>query len=383
MTLRTNDHQAACFSRFLIKLDIRSTSGHIGGNRHCPVNTGICNDLRLHFMELGIQNLMLDAILFKQRAQFLGRINIDRADQYRLPFVMGFSNGADNRFQLLFSCFIYRILMIDTRNRLIGRNLHYIHTVDIAELFFLGERGTGHTCFFLKFIKEILEGNSRQRLTLPFYLHMLLCLDGLMQTVRITASRHDTSGKLIHNQYLIVFHHIILITEHQIMRPQREYDIMLDFQILRVSQILNLEEPFHFCNTLCRKVHDLVLLIDNKVASLLTLNTHDRVNLGKFFHVLPAGKLSGQNITGLIQLRGLAALSGYNERCTRFVDKHRIHLVDDGVMQVSEDKLFFIDNHIITQIVKTKLIVGHICDITVICLSALIRLHIIQDNTHF
>ncbi len=50
-----------------------------------------------------------------------------------------------------------------------------------------------------------------------FYLYMLFCLDCLMQTIRITTSRHDTSGKLIDDQNLIIFYNIILITEHQIV----------------------------------------------------------------------------------------------------------------------------------------------------------------------
>ena len=46
---------------------------------------------------------------------------------------------------------------------------------------------------------------------------MLFCFDCLMQTVGITTSRHDTSGKFIDNQYLVILYHVIFITEHQIM----------------------------------------------------------------------------------------------------------------------------------------------------------------------
>ena len=42
---------------------------------------------------------------------------------------------------------------------------------------------------------------------LDFY--MLFCLDGLMESVGVTAARHDTAGKLINNENLVVFYHIV------------------------------------------------------------------------------------------------------------------------------------------------------------------------------
>ena len=47
-------------------------------------------------------------------------------------------------------------------------------------------------------------------------------------------------------------------------------------------------------------------------------------------------------------------------------------------MQSSEHKLFFIDHHVIAQIIKPELIIGHIGNITVIGFPALLGLHIIE-----
>ena len=51
-------------------------------------------------------------------------------------------------------------------------------------------------------------------------------------------------------------------------------------------------------------------------------------------------------------------------------------------MKVSLYQILLINNHVITKIVKTKLIVGSICDIAVICLPSLIIIHGIQDHTN-
>ena len=43
---------------------------------------------------------------------------------------------------------------------------------------------------------------------------MLFGFDCLMKTVGITTSRHNTSGKFINDEYLIIFYNIVLISMH-------------------------------------------------------------------------------------------------------------------------------------------------------------------------
>ena len=51
-------------------------------------------------------------------------------------------------------------------------------------------------------------------------------------------------------------------------------------------------------------------------------------------------------------------------------------------MKISLYKLLFIDNHVITKIIKSKFIIGYISDVRTICSTALFRLHVIQYNTY-
>ena len=181
--------------------------------------------------------------------------------------------------EFFFFCLVYRILKIFTDYRTVGRDLHNIHTVDGAELFLLRLCGTGHTGFLIIFIKEVLERNICKGLALTFYLYMFLRLNGLMKSVGITTAWHDTSGKFINDKDLIIFYHIILVAEHEVVGTQRQLHIVLDLQVFRIGQILNLEELLYFLDTISGQMHDLIFLVDDEISGLLDLLTHDGIHL--------------------------------------------------------------------------------------------------------
>ena len=138
-----------------------------------------------------------------------------------------------------------------------------------------------------------------------------------------------------------------------------------------------MEEFFNFLNALLCQINNLVLLIHDEIAGLLALDTKNRIHLGQLFHVSTTLHRARQDITGFIKSRGFAALTGDNKRCTRLINQYRVNLIDNCKMKISKYELFLVDYHIVTQIIKAKLIVGHIGDITVISLTALLCLHII------
>ena len=210
---------------------------------------------------------------------------------------------------------------------------------------------------------------------------MLLGLDGLMQTVRITAARHDTSGEFIDNENFIVLYDIIMILLHQVVGAQRENDAVLDLQIFRIRKVADVEELLRLRDALLCEVHDLVLLVDEKVSGLLLLDAHDGINLRKVLDVLASLHLLGKNVAGLINLRGFTALSGNDERRSRFIDENRVDLIDDRIMQVAQNQLFLVDGHVVTKIVESELIVRDIGDVACIGCPALIAGHAVQNDT--
>ena len=339
--------------------------------------SGIRHDLRLELMKFCIQYLVRNTAPCEHFAQLLTRLDRDGAYQYRLSCLMRFLHGIHNRVQLFLFGLIYTVLIVDTDHWTVCRHYDNIHAVDIPKLLLLRERCTCHTALFVKLIKKVLKCDGCKRLALTLNFDVLFCLNCLMQAVRIAASRHDSPCKFIHDQYLIVLHHVILIAEHEIVRPQRQDNIVLYLKVFGVCKIFYLEKFLHALNARRCKIYHLILLIDDKVPCLLLLYAHDEVHLGHLGNVLAALHLSGENVTDFVELGRLAALTGNDQRRSGFVNKDGVHLVDNGIVQIPQHQLFFVYDHIVTEVIKAKLIVGDISDITIVCLPPLVRLHVI------
>ena len=202
-----------------------------------------------------------------------------------------------------------------------------------------------------------------------------------MQTIGITAARHDTAGELIDDQNLVVFDYVVLVAVHQIIGTQRQDHVVLDLQVLRIGKVLDMEEVLDFLHTVIGQGNEFVLLVDDEVSGLLDLLAHDRGHLGHLAACLAALHLVCQNICGLVQLGGFAALSGNNQRCSCLVDQDGVDLVDDTVSKLSLYELLLVDHHVVTQVIETKFVVGDVGDVACILLAALIVLHIVQNDT--
>ena len=63
VTLRADDEEATEFADAFAEFDVRSTTGHVGGNRHGSTLTGTCDDLRFLTVILRVQNCVWDLLL--------------------------------------------------------------------------------------------------------------------------------------------------------------------------------------------------------------------------------------------------------------------------------------------------------------------------------
>ena len=295
---------------------------------------------------------------------------------------MRFFHGFNDCVVFFLFCLIYCVFEIFSLNRTVGRDLYNVHSVNITELFFLSQGSTCHTALLLILVEQVLECNSCQCLALSSDLHMLFCFDRLMQSVRIPSSRHDTSGELIHDHNLsLLSHHVILIAEHQVMRTQRQNDVVLDLQILRICQVLDMEEVFYLLHTVFCQIDNLFFLVDNKISGLFNIFSHDRIDLGKLTACFSSFQLACQNIACLIQFCRFITLSGNDQRSSGFIDQYGVNLIDNRKVQPSLYKLFLVDHHVVSQIIKSQFVVRYICNITIICRTALIIVHIIENHT--
>ena len=70
------------------------------------------------------------------------------------------------------------------------------------------------------------------------------------------------------------------------MRTERKDHVILDLDVLGIRKVLDLEELLDLGHTLCGKSNEFVLLVNDKITRLFSLDTHDGIHLGQIFHVL-------------------------------------------------------------------------------------------------
>ena len=158
------------------------------------------------------------------------------------------------------------------------------------------------------------------------------------------------------------------------MGTQRQIDTVLDFQILRICQVLQMEETLYLFNTLLSQVDCLLLLIGNIISCFVAVFLHNNVHLGQLFFC-SSFQLAHQIVAGLIDLGGFTAGSGNDQRRSGLIDQYRVNLIHDSIVQFSLNQLLFVDHHVITKVIKSQFVVGCISNIAVICFSTLIITH--------
>ena len=109
---------------------------------------------------------------------------------------------------------------------------------------------------------------------------------------------------------------------------------------------------------------------------------HDSIHLAELTTGFAALHGFCQHVAKLVELCRLSALTGNNKRRSGLVDQNRVYLIDDRVMQLSLNQLLLVDDHVVTQIIKSKLIIRHIGDVTGIGCPALIACAAIEHHAH-
>ncbi len=143
----------------------------------------------------------------------------------KLPNLVGY------RIPFLWLAAVYHIGVLPADKGPVGGDLHYIQFVDGMEFLGFGSGSTGHTRQFVIHPEQVLKGNSGQGLIFLFDSYVFFGLQRLVKPIRIPPSRHHSTGKLIHDQYLAVFHQIIHIPGKYQMGLEGLVNLVKDFHI--------------------------------------------------------------------------------------------------------------------------------------------------------
>ena len=188
-----------------------------------------------------------------------------------------------------------------------------------------------------------------------------------MQTVVETASKHKASGKFVNDYYFSVFYNIIYIYMHNSVSLQRLINMMQQRHIIWIHKVINIKILFSFfnartcnCSSFSLFIYNIINIFINFVLILFIIN----------FNYSCGHKILDKFINNIVKLCRLVPFTGNNKRSSCFVNKNRVNLVDNCKVRFSLYSVLGIYHHIITQIIKTQLIVCSICNITVVCSTA-------------
>ena len=175
-------------------------------------------------------------------AELFGPVDRDRADQNRLALLVALLDFLDDGVELLAFGAIDDVRIFDAAQRPVGGNRHDVELVDLQEFFRFGFRRTGHAGQLLVHAEVVLEGDRGQRLVFLLDLQAFLGFDGLVQAVAPAAARHQAAGELIDDHDFAVLHHVFHVALEQRVRLQRLVDVVKDFHVGRIVEIVDAQQ---------------------------------------------------------------------------------------------------------------------------------------------
>ena len=334
--------------RISAEYDIGTSSGHVRRDRYRAETSCLCDDLRFFFMLLRVQDIeILYASLLEGICDKLRLFYGNRTYEDRLAFFVCLFDSVHDRFVLALFRRINGILQVISDNRLVRRDNDYVHVVDISEFAFLGLRRTGHPRELLIHSEVILQRYRCKCLRFRTHQHVFLGFDRLVESVAVSSSEHQTSRELIDDDDLAVLYDIVYITLHHVSGLQSLQHVMVYFHVLRVREVLHAEILFTLLDTFVGERDLLVFFFYRKV--VLYLQRPD------------------ESVRTLVHVCRLVTFSRNYQRCSRFVDQDGVDFVDDGIVELTLHHRFFVNDHVITQIVETVFVVRSICYICQVC----------------
>ena len=95
-----------------------------------------------------------------------------------------------------------------------------------------------------------MEGDSRHSLRLVFDFNVFLGFDGLVETVRVTTTVHDTTRKWIDNLNLAFVNHVVDIVQHNVVSTQSLVNVVNQDRVVNIVEVFQTEDTFSLVNPL-------------------------------------------------------------------------------------------------------------------------------------
>ena len=359
--------------------DIGTTARHVGGDGHRAALAGLCDDIRFHGVELGVQHLVVDARFGQFAGNHFGFLDRDGTHQHRLAFGGTLADVFDDGADLLFLGHVHQIRHVLTDHRTVGWHHDGVQLVDRAEFEGFGIGGTGHPRQLLVQAEVVLEGDRCQRLVLVLDLHAFFGFHRLVQAVGPTAPLHGTAGVFVDDDHFAIFHDVVNVAGEQHVGAQRGGNVVHQHDVGRRVQRLALIHDAGFHQHLFDQdqaafgqVNLARLLIHREVPFTLE-------GVGVFFFL--ADQFRDQLVDLDVHLGAVFGRAGDDQRRTRFIDQDGVHLIHQRIVQFALHALFRAERHVVAQVVEAVFVVGAVGDVGGVSFTLGRRRHARQVDT--
>src|SRR5665647_1219940 len=215
MSFGSNDGQTTQRTSFRRKLDVGTTTSHVGSNGYHSQLTRFGNNISLALMEFGIQNLVLNTTHLQHSAQQFRDFHRGGSHKHWLTYFIQPDDFVNNSVVFLFLSFVNVVFVIFTDYWLICRNYNNLQFINIPEFTCFSLGSSGHPRQFVVHAEIILKCDGRKSLCSILNFNTLSRFDRLVKTIGVAATFHDTTRLLINNLNLAINQHIFnILFEH-------------------------------------------------------------------------------------------------------------------------------------------------------------------------
>ena len=358
--------------------DIGAAARHVGGYGDGPQLARLGDNLRLFFVVLGVQQVVLDALPGQELGKKLVFLDGHGAHQHGLALFVALLDLLDDGPELSGLGLIDHVVVVAALVGAVGGDLDDVQVVDGPEFLLLRHGRSGHAGELVIEPEVVLEGNRRQGPVFAVDVDMLLGLDGLVEAVGVPPAKHQPAGELVHDDDFPVLHHIVDVPFHGAVGLEGLVDVVADGGVGGVGEVLHMEVLLGLGNAPGGKgggfglfVHHIVRV---DVRGLLFLVVH------LDHHLL--FQLRDEHLRQVVHLGGLLPLAGDNEGRPGLVDKDGVHLVHDGEGMAPLDQLLGVDAHVVPEVVEAHLVVGSVGDVGGVGLLALLGGQPVDNEAH-
>lgn len=343
VSFRRQDRKTAQILDAFSQLDVGTSTSHVRGDGDGAFLTGLGDDEGFPGVVLGIEDFVFDADFVEHFVDDFGFFDGRRADQNRLSLFMSFLDVLDQSVVLGFRVAEDGIDIVLSLDGTVGGDTDDSHVVDFAEFLFLGLGGTGHAGQLVIETEEVLVSDCGKCHRFWLDGDMFLRLNGLLETVGIFSSFHDTAGETVDQQDFVVLDHVFGIPLHDVVGLEGLLDSVSEVCPLGIEEVVDGEGFLDELDTMIGQGAGLLFDVDGIIS------------------------VFSQSLDGSVcrDIRGGrdAGTAGNDKRSTGFVDEDGVGLVDDGVMETPEDAILDRLGHVVSQIVEAELGVGGVGDV--------------------